>query len=99
MKINILEIARTELDDATLFYELEEPGLGRRFKREVRRAIQRIRAYPQSGPIERGDVRKCLVHTFPYKILYSIQEQEILVLAIAHQHRKPDYWIDRLGEE
>lgn len=98
MKVEILEVARAELEDAVWFYELEQSGLGRRFKREVRQAITRIKQYPEAWPIERGEIRKCFVHTFPYTIFYSLQEQIIVILAFAHQHRKPGYWIDRLRE-
>jgi plasmid stabilization system protein ParE len=96
MNIEILEIAQKELDDAVLYYELEQPGLGSRFKEAVRQSIDRIKKYPTSWPIERGEVRKFFVHKFPYKILYSIQKQKIVILAVAHQHRKPGYWIERL---
>ena len=98
MNIEILEIAQKELDDAVLYYELEQLGLGLRFKDAVRQSIDRIKKYPTSWPIERGEVRKFFVHKFPYKILYSIQKQEIVILAIAHQHRKPGYWIERLKD-
>ena len=96
MNIEILDIAQVELEEAIFFYELEQIGLGDRFKAEVRQAIQRIKKYPQAWPIERGEVRKCFVHIFPYKILYSEQDRTIVILAIAHQHRRPDYWVDRL---
>ncbi len=76
----------------------EQPGLGRRFKAEVRQTVKRIKSYPQAWPVERGEVRKCFVHKFPYTIFYSLQKQTIVILAIAHQHRKPGYWIDRLED-
>ncbi len=97
MKIEFLEVAHMELEDAIWFYELEQTGLGRRFKKEVRHAMTRITQYPQAFPIERGDIRKCFVHTFPYTIFYALQGQHIVILAVAHQHRRPGYWIDRLG--
>ncbi|MCP4154399.1 MAG: type II toxin-antitoxin system RelE/ParE family toxin [bacterium] len=96
MTIEILVVAQKELDDAVLYYEMEQHGLGLRFKKEVRKAIDRIKKYPTSWPIERSEVRKCFVHKFPYKILYSLQEDIIVILAFAHQHRKPGYWTERL---
>ncbi len=98
VNIEISEFAQKELEEAVLYYELEQYGLGQRFKGEVRRTIDRIKKYPTSWPIERGEVRKCFVHRFPYKVLYSVQEQNIVILAIAHQHRRPGYWIDRLKD-
>ncbi|WP_320414604.1 type II toxin-antitoxin system RelE/ParE family toxin [Candidatus Methylomirabilis limnetica] len=93
MRVLFTRYAKQELEDAVHYYELEYSGLGKRFKEEVRRAALRIAEYPQAWSAERGDVRKCLLHKFPYKLLYSMEKDHILVIAVAHQHRKPDYWI------
>lgn len=95
MRAIFTRLARQELEDAVRFYELEYSGLGRRFKEEVRKAALRIAEYPKAWSIERGEVRKCLLHRFPYKLLYSLEKDHILVIAVAHHHRKPDYWVDR----
>ena len=95
MKVVFSKYAILELEDAVHFYELEFESLGRRFKEEVKRAATRISEYPKAWSVERGDVRKCLLHKFPYKLLYSIEEDHIFIIAVAHQHRKPDHWIDR----
>jgi len=95
MRVLFTRIARQELEDAVRFYELEYSGLGRRFKEEVRKAALRVAEYPKAWSIERGEVRKCLLHKFPYKLMYSVEEDHILVIAVAHQHRKPDYWVGR----
>lgn len=98
MELKISNFAQKELEDSIFFYELEHRGLGRRFKDEVRSTIDRIIKFHKAWSVERGEIRKCFVHKFPYKVLYSIQKDIIVVLAIAHQHRKPDYWIDRMKE-
>jgi len=95
MKVVFSEYARQELVDAVRYYELEYEGLGRRFREEVRKAAIRIAEYPMAWSAERGDVRKCLLHKFPYKLLYSIEENHVFVIAVAHLHRRPDYWIER----
>lgn len=56
---------KLELQDAIAFYELELPGLGKQFKEEVRKSISRLVTYPQAWSVERGEVRKCLLHRFP----------------------------------
>lgn len=94
MRVIFTRFAKLELDDAICFYELEYSGLGKKFKDEVKKAAFRIAENPQAWPVERGEIRKCLLHKFPYKLLYSVEVDHILVIAIAHQHRKPDYWID-----
>jgi len=93
MRVIFTRIARQELEDAVRYYELEYAGLGSKFKEEVRKAALRIATYTKSWSIERGNVRKCLLHRFPYKVMYSLEEDHILVIAIAHQHRRPDYWV------
>lgn len=98
MKIEILEIAHKELEDAVIYHELIQVGLGQRFKNEVRNSIDRIKKHPTAWPIERKEVRKCFVHKFSYKIIYSIQGEIIVIIAVAHQHRRPEYWIDRVKD-
>ena len=95
MRVIFTRYAKQELDDAVRYYELEYSSLGKRFKEEVKRATLRIAEYPQAWSVERGDIRKCLLHKFPYKLLYSMEEDHILVIAVAHQHRKPDYWFSQ----
>ncbi|MBE9581239.1 MAG: type II toxin-antitoxin system RelE/ParE family toxin [Proteobacteria bacterium] len=99
MKIVFDQLAQLELDDASEYYEFEVLGLGARFRDEVKRAIRRIREYPDAWAKEKNDVRRYLLYKFPYKILYSIEPQHIYVIAIAHCHRRPDYWIDRILEK
>ncbi len=93
MKILFSKFAKNELDDAVTFYETELAGLERLFKEEIKSSVSRIKEHPEAWSIEKGDVRKALLHRFPYKILYSIEKDHIVILAIAHQHRKPNYWV------
>ncbi len=95
MRVVFLKYARLELDEAVIFYEIEQKGLGIKFKTEIKKAVKRILQYPEACPVEQGDIKRCLLHKFPYKILYSIEKEHILIIAIAHQHRKPNYWTYR----
>jgi len=95
MKIIFSSLAKLELEDAITYYELEHSGLGIYFKKEVLKNIGRIKKFPQAAPIEIGEIRKSLLHKFPYKILYTIETDHIFIIALAHQHRKPDYWVER----
>ncbi|NTW70238.1 MAG: type II toxin-antitoxin system RelE/ParE family toxin [Chlorobiaceae bacterium] len=95
MKVVFLKYARQELDDAIQFYEMEFSGLGQSFSEEVKKAVSRIVAYPEAWPLEREDIRKCMLHKFPYTLLYSVEQTDIVIIAVAHQHRKPEYWVDR----
>jgi len=94
VKVFFSTLATTELEDACRLYDIEFVGLGHQFREVARKATLRIAEYPKAWSIERGEVRKCLLHRFPYKMLYSIEIDHIFIIAIAHQHRKPDYWVD-----
>jgi len=94
--MEILEIARREYDEAKEFYETELPGSGSQFEGQIRHSLLRIQQYPQAWPTERKEIRRYIVHKFPYKILYIIQADKIVILAFAHLHRQPGSWVDRL---
>ena len=95
MTTEFLPLAKSELDDAVEYYELQYVGLGARFKEESKATIKRISLFPQAWTMVRPNIRKCIMHKFPYNIYYSIEENVILIIAIAHQHRYPNYWENR----
>jgi plasmid stabilization system protein ParE len=94
--VRFLEIAEIELDQAVYWYEAQAPGLGNAFLIEVLSAADRIVRFPEAWhPLSEG-VRRCRLSRFPYALIYTIDTGDILVLAVAHLHRRPDYWRDRL---
>ena len=97
MQLKVLTTAAAELDDAIYYYENELPGLGRRFLNEVLLAFSRIADFPDAYPLLTAKNRRCLLAKFPYGILYHYDSlaDEVLVLAIGHLHRKPDYWLSQ----
>lgn len=96
MEIRLLKSAETELDDGIDWYEEQLSGLGDEFLNEILQTFKRIRVNPYGWTEFSKRTRRCLVHKFPYGIIYQIRENELLILAIAHQHREPDYWKDRM---
>jgi len=87
--------ASAEFEGAVAYYEERQRGLGLDLALEVQAAIQNIVAFPHTWPVVEGEIRRCLVHRFPYGILYSVEPTEILILAVMHLHRDPDYWKQR----
>ncbi|MGI9167057.1 MAG: hypothetical protein ACR2G5_11860 [Pyrinomonadaceae bacterium] len=51
---------------------------------------------PEAWAIHIGDTRRCLLHRFPYGVVYLMVPQGIEIVAVTHLHRKPDYWRDRV---
>jgi len=97
MNIEFLEAAQAELDEAFNWYETQQRDLGRQFLTEFDAAVRRISAYPASYALFEGDVRRCLIKRFPYGILYGVNADTIIIIAVAHLHRKPNYWVTRVS--
>lgn len=70
--------------------------LGDRFAAEVRSAIRRVVETPERWRVLEEDVRRCLVRVFPYSVLYTIEADFILIVAVMHGKRQPGYWRYRL---
>jgi plasmid stabilization system protein ParE len=92
---SIHEAAEVEINEAADFYDARSPGLGGTFLDEVERALGRITEFPEAAPLVRGRVRKRSLAKFPYSLVYSIRPDEIRILAVAHQKRRPFYWRGR----
>lgn len=95
MRVRLLAPAQIELDEAFAWYEKEHEGLGQHFIREVQDTLKRIVSFPESCRFIAPDLRRCIVKRFPYMVIYGHSEDQIVVVAIAHMHRKPMYWQDR----
>ena len=95
--------AEAELREAVRWYEQRHDGLGLAFLAGIEDAVDAIARWPQSGSpvseVERVVIRRSRVNRFPYHLAYLVVDNEIRVLAIAHDHRRPGYWIQRVGEE
>ncbi len=95
--VRYLRVAESELVEAAEFYESQSPGLGRTLVEDIDATITRIVEQPRLGQIVRGEHRQRLLHHFPYKVIYVHQPDEIIITAIAHFKRWPEYWRDRNG--
>jgi plasmid stabilization system protein ParE len=94
--VRFLEIAQFELDEAIEYYNSEKTGLGDEFLLEALDAINRIQEFPEAWQVFSKSSRRCLMRRFPYGVVFQILQNEVLILAVAHLHRDPDCWKDRM---
>jgi len=95
MTHRFFEEALEEFIAAGRYYNQQVPGLGDEFVDEVEDGILAITANPRTWrPIE-ADVRRYLVRRFPYGIYYTIERESVVIWAVKHLHRDPDYWQER----
>lgn len=95
MIINFLAQANSELIDAAAYYEGELNGLGRRFWDEVDEHIAWIARNHEVPRLRPNGYRRVNLKIFPYYVSYIVRDPVIWILAIAHGHSPPEYWIDR----
>lgn len=98
MRIELHPLALEEFKRDAKYYESCRHGLGRRFSECVYAAFDEIAASPLAWPVLDGDARRCLLRIFPYAVLYSLEHDCILVVAVMHCRRRPGYWHDRVHE-
>ena len=95
MKVEILHEAEEELAAAIEHYESVQPGLGLRLKEETRQRILWIKNNATVTRLLPKGYRRVNLKVFPYYIPYFIWSDTIWILALAHAHRRPQYWIKR----
>ena len=91
-----IEAAEAEFLAHIAYLEHSRPGLGQRFYDEVKRAESFIAEFPEAAEEIRPGIRKRLLRLFRYSLIYSIEPEELLIIAVAHPSRRPGYWANRL---
>jgi len=97
-KLKITPEAEVDLEEAFLWYNKRQSGLGERFLLEVKEGIDLILYNPQLTQPEYKKTRKHLIKKFPYKIIYLIQEDTIIILAVIRGSRRPARVTNRIDQ-
>ena len=79
-----LSPAEDEMTEASLFYDAASRGLGNDFLDDVQQAIDRLCEYPLAGEEVAPGLRRTLLHRFPFSVVYAVETDVILIIAIAH---------------
>src|SRR5688572_13325116 len=87
--------ALSEFHQAASYYDECSSGLGGRFVGCVEKGIQQICEDPERWRVLEQDVRRYLVYVFPFAILYTIETEYVLIIAVMHCSREPGYWRKR----
>ena len=92
--------ALLEVSQAVNWYEDRRSGLGTDFLRALDAAVdrvaqQRILGLRLPGLDSSSTVRRVAVPRFPYQVVFQVVDEVVRVLAVAHDRRRPGYWVDR----
>lgn len=88
--------AQREASAALAHYAAIEQQLGANFLTELENTITRIVSMPEAWTQLVAGTRRCLLHRFPYGVIYETESEAIHIIAVMHLHRKPAYWLDRI---
>ena len=78
--------------EAITYYAEINAELGARFEQEVENSVRAAAAHPERGTPRSRNTRRWLVKGFPFGVIDREGEHEILVVALAHQRKQPEYW-------
>ncbi|MDQ7734540.1 type II toxin-antitoxin system RelE/ParE family toxin [Halomonas sp. SpR1] len=89
--------AEAEFLESVGYYESKVPGLGGAFIEEFEALAVLIDESPEVWQVQlEPDIRRAPLHRFPLSIVYREQPGGFQVLAVAHDRRRPYYWLTRL---
>ncbi len=84
-----------EIKASYTWYQTQAIGLGDDFLDELESAYHAISELPQTWPFFQKKFRRFLLSRFPFSIIYKENDNLIYVVAVMHNSRKPEYWLDR----
>jgi plasmid stabilization system protein ParE len=95
VKLLLRPAAAADLDEAYLWYETQQDGLGDEFLAAVIRVLDLVAESPRLYPIVHRDTRRALVKRFPYSILYRLIGDNAVVVSFFQGSRDPKKWQER----
>jgi hypothetical protein len=96
VNVRFLTIAQQEIDDAVVWFDQRVGGKGIEFLDELDRVVRLVKAYPFISVEIEPEIRRSLFARFPYALIYGVEAETIVVIAVSHVRRLPRYWVDRL---
>jgi toxin ParE1/3/4 len=98
MNVRSHEEAEAELLAAIRYYSEQRSSAGAALSSTVNATVEQLCLMPYAAPTWPGrpDVRRRVLHRFPYSIMYTFEPAEIFIVAVAHHKRQPGYWLSRL---
>jgi len=100
-EIDLHLAAEVEIEEAGDYLDQRTSGEGARFALAIDAAFEAVRLSPRTGQLvelkrSRTEVRRTRVRPHNYQVVYAVYDGRILVLAVAHNRRRPLYWQDRV---
>jgi toxin ParE1/3/4 len=93
VKIIVHPAASAELNNAAAFYSGQaNKQLGLALISEFEKAASLLSGNPELGTPWVVGTRRLIMRRFPFNIVYRLFPNQLFIIAVAHQKRRPDYW-------
>jgi plasmid stabilization system protein ParE len=89
VKARFIAPAQQELDQAIKYHNAKIPGLGDDLFNEIVSVAQKLCEFPEMWSKVRKSIRRCRL---PYSLIYRADAKEIVIIAVMHNRRRPEYW-------
>lgn len=93
--VEFLPEARLEAESARDYYERMRTGLGDRLIEELQGICHALSGDPLLWHLRPGGYRRINFDSFPYYVAYFIRQETVLIAAVSHAARHPEYWKSR----
>jgi len=90
--LTVREEAELDINGAFEYYENQRLGLGHDFLLCVEEGLSKIERNPLHYKIIYKDLRRIPVRRFPYRILYLVRNEQVIVTAVFHVRKDPQAW-------
>lgn len=89
-------LAQAEYEEGLDYYLAEAgPSIARNLATAVADALALMLEHPQIGVRTRVRARRLALHGFPYDLVYRVEADVLIILALSNQSRRPGYWAGR----
>jgi plasmid stabilization system protein ParE len=96
MQLEFFEDAVAEVEEDRAWYRKRSESAEAGFLRELDHAIQQVTEAPAQWPWFLAGTRRYVFPTYPYSLVYFVEDEVIRIVAVAHEKRRPGYWRKRL---
>ena len=77
---------------AEVYRDQAGAALSQAFLAEFEHTVALLLEHPRLGAIWRHGKRRFVARRLPFSIIYTVVEDQLRILAVAHHSRRPGYW-------
>lgn len=98
-RVRFFEEALDEAEHERKWYRERSPSAETSFLRELDHAVEIVSEAPHRWPRYLAGTRRYVFRRFPFSLIYFVEDDVIMIVAIANDRKRPGYWRGRLRKQ